>query len=231
MRRLLPLLVVGVSLLVGCGGDDAGPTTTTTTSTSTTSTTSTIPPPTSSIPMTPPTMAPNPAVAGLLGDSLLHQVRQAVRDQWGGGALVIESAPGLEAFDARHAIAGLRDNGVGTIGIVLGTNNARDGYEDRDLRVLEGIARATSFATCQRWVTVTETTPDVDFNEAARTINAGLAALAAERAGLELVDWAGAIAANPEWLAADGLHHTPEGQAALAGMLVEALRECTVPAG
>lgn len=56
--------------------------------------------------------------------------------------------------------------------------------------------------------------------------NQALAAVDGRRWNLRLVDWERMIAAHPEWLAADGVHGSPDGYSARAASIVDAMRLC-----
>jgi lysophospholipase L1-like esterase len=56
--------------------------------------------------------------------------------------------------------------------------------------------------------------------------NAVLRRLDSQLERVVLVDWAGAVAANPSWMSGDGVHGTPTGYRARAQMYADAARSC-----
>lgn len=80
---------------------------------------------------------------------------------------------------------------------------------------------------CVVWANVTTTAPTIYWPtpDAPQVVNAILAAEAAQRPNLEILDWAGA-AAGPGLLLNDGLHHTVGGEARMVNDLVEVAADC-----
>jgi len=80
---------------------------------------------------------------------------------------------------------------------------------------------------CVVWANVTTTAPTIYWptSDAPQAVNAILAAEAAQRPNLEILDWAGA-AAGPGLLLNDGLHHTVAGEARMVNDLAEATADC-----
>jgi hypothetical protein len=236
VRRLL-LAALTLTVVAACsdGGDDPRPPRSTTSSTVERTTTTEddddddderrVTPTSLDLPRDVLAPAFPPVVAGL-GDSLLHGANDEIdagieEVQYVSEALIgvtIQgSSFGLERIVARRP--------AGTA-VVLGTNNASDGPDDEDVPAVGELMATLGRLPCVRWVEVSTSGPDESFNRTARAINAELHRLAQQYATVEIVPWADAIAAHPEWVIFDGIHHTPAGEAALAEAILDALAAC-----
>jgi lysophospholipase L1-like esterase len=110
--------------------------------------------------------------------------------------------------------------------VVLGTNDVLVASGAPDLNGLHALVDALAWAPCVRWVTVTEASAQPALQQWARVVNEELERIVAARPGWALVPWRDLIAGHPDWLVADGIHHTEAGRAALADALTAALRTC-----
>jgi lysophospholipase L1-like esterase len=81
-----------------------------------------------------------------------------------------------------------------------------------------------------RWTTVNESSRFDDLNRGAKVINDELRTQAAERTNFGVIEWGAELAVHPEYLLADGIHHSPEGQRVFVQRLAAALRTCVQPA-
>src|SRR3954454_7675062 len=221
MRRAWILVLVLACIGASCSGDDdheraASVTTTTSTSTTTSTTTTTEPPLT------------RPVVGGV-GDSLMAQVEDALPGALPELDVHAEGIVGLTANDAMFAVGRLRMYAPAAAVVVLGTNDARNGpTSGDDLASIRRVVRSLGEVPCVRWTTVNESSRFADLNDGARVINQELHEQAQQRPNFGVIEWGAELAAHPEWLDPDGIHHSPEGQAAFVQRLAAALRACVV---
>lgn len=221
-RAALALLVLAlVAAACSGGGDDDSPKAAGRTTVPST-TTSTVTGPTT----TSTTEALRPLVAGV-GDSNLFLVRDALPAALPEAEVVVDAIVGLTANDAMPAVERVRSRQPEAVVVVLGTNDARDGpTSGNDLAAVRRVARRLGAVPCVRWATVNDHSRFPDMNEGARVINEELDRQAAARPGFQVIPWAAELAQHPEWLSEDGLHNSPEGQAAFTERLATALRGC-----
>lgn len=115
---------------------------------------------------------------------------------------------------------------AGTIlAVSLFTNDDPRGVGRLEAAVRESV-RIAGPQACAVWATIVR--PPVGGATYAAA-NARLEALAADRtlgADLRIVPWARQVAANPGWVAGDGVHATPEGYRARARLYADAVRSC-----
>ena len=238
MRRLL-LAALALSVLAACSDDDPPPRPTTTTVERTTTTEADddddddddddeprVTPTTTAVSGDVLTPAFPPVVAGL-GDSLLY----AAHDEIDAGIdedvrFVSEALIGVTIQGSSFGFERIKAQRPTATAVVLGTNNASDGADEEDVTAVGKLMADLSRLPCVRWVEVSTSGPDDSFNRVARAINAELHRQAAQYATVEIVPWADAAAAHPEWMALDRIHHTPEGEAALADVILDALAAC-----
>lgn len=236
MRRLL-LAALALSVLAACSDDDPPrrPTATTVERTSTTEANGDDDDDDDDRPRRPPStalpgdvLAPAfpPVVAGL-GDSLLY----AAQDEIAAGVeeevrFVSEALIGVTIQGSSFGFERIEAQRPAATAVVLGTNNASDGPDPEDVTAVGELMADLGRLPCVRWVEVSTSGPDESFNRIARSINAELHRVAAQYATVEVVPWADAVAAHPEWMALDRIHHTPAGEAALAEAVLDALAAC-----
>jgi lysophospholipase L1-like esterase len=223
VRRALALCVVLAIVGLGCS-DDAAPERPaprpSVTSTTTTSTPATTAPPGAT------TTVPGPLTVAGLGDSLLFEAEPELRALVPALDVQTHAVPGLTAVEGRIGLGPLLERRPNALVVVLGTNDIRDGnVSPEELAAIEDLADRIDEVPCVRWAEVSTSGTSASVNEAGVRWNRELAA-AASAHGFGLVPWAAAVAVHPEWLVPDGIHHTPEGQAQFARMLLESLNEC-----
>jgi hypothetical protein len=90
---------------------------------------------------------------------------------------------------------------------------------------LERAVRASAArpGACAVWATIVRPPYDGVSYDAANRV---LTRLAGELPGLRLVDWAGAVARSPSFVAGDGVHGTPAGYRARGQLYAAAIRAC-----
>lgn len=236
MRRLL-LAALALAVLAACADDEPPPRPSTTTTVERTTTTEDddddddddrrrVTPTT--VPLSGDVLTPvfPPVVAGL-GDSLLF----GANDEIVAGIdeevrYVSEALIGVTIQGSAFGFERIRAQRPAATAVVLGTNNASDGADEDDVSAVGELMADLSRLPCVRWVEVSTSGPDESFNRIARAINAELHRQAAQYATVEIVPWADALAAHPEWLMFDDIHHTPAGEAALAEAILDALAAC-----
>jgi len=237
VRRLL-LAALALSVLAACSDDDPPPRPTTTTVERTTTTEPDdddddddderrVTPTTVALPGDVLTPVFPPVVAGL-GDSLLY----GAHDEIDAGIdeekvrFVSEALIGVTIQGSSFGFERIRAQRPAATAVVLGTNNASDGPDEEDVSAVGDLMADLSRLPCVRWVEVSTSGPDESFNRIARAINAELHRVAAQYATVDVVAWADAVAAHPEWVGLDRIHHTPAGEAALAEVILDALAAC-----
>lgn len=189
-------------------------------------TTTTAAPTTTTGPSTTTATVPGPPVAAALGDSLLFEAGDELALALPGLDLRTHAVIGLTTGEGQFGLRALAAADPAALVVVLGTNDSTDGVISSDeLAALDSLARLVSGLRCVRWVEVSTSGSLPGFSAAARTWNEALRR-AADRYGFQVVPWAAQLAANPRWMAPDGVHHSPEGQAAFAGVLAAALDSC-----
>lgn len=231
MRRLL-LAALALTVLAACTADDPAPRRSSPTTVERTSTTDDdddgrrVTP--TSIDLSGDVLTPAfpPVVAGL-GDSLLSgahdEITAALDDDV---RFVSEALIGVTIEGSSFGLERLLAQRPAGTAVVLGTNNASNGPDDEDIPAVGELMKTLARLPCVRWVEVSTSGPDESFNRIARAINAELHRQAAQYATVEIVPWADAVAAHPEWLVFDRIHHTPAGEAALAATILDALAAC-----
>ncbi len=164
-----------------------------------------------------------PAPVSLVGDSLNVGVEPYLRDELPGWSIQTDdvvgrpTAIGLERLDAATSRLGRY------VVISLGTNDPETSVDAFRSAVGDVIALAGP-GRCVVWATIHR---DGDGYE---PFNSVLRDEASQHGNLRLVDWTAMIRAHPEWLAADGIHATPDGYRARADAIVQAMRSCPAAA-
>ena len=100
--------------------------------------------------------------------------------------------------------------------------------DPRNTRALEAAVRATATRPggCSVWATVVRPPLDGVSYAAANALLRGLADDPELALGLQVVDWAAAVARSPSLIAGDKVHASPAGNAALAQLYAAAIRSC-----
>jgi lysophospholipase L1-like esterase len=117
--------------------------------------------------------------------------------------------------------------------IGLGTNDGRIDLDSGAPRFSVSVIRgnietylARTNPQCTVLVNVIEASPaDWRLDISGPEINAMLAD-EAQQNGYLLVDWNSTAAANPAYIKADGVHHTPEGRAAYTDAILDGIEQC-----
>jgi lysophospholipase L1-like esterase len=107
--------------------------------------------------------------------------------------------------------------GVDVMVVMLGSADAQRGEVPVDLEARIDAVVAAADPARVLWVTLNEGLPGA--GEADREINDALHAAAQRHARVTIVDFGAEVGAHPDYLAADGVHLSPDGDLALAAML------------
>jgi len=154
----------------------------------------------------------------LVGDSLNVGVEPYLEQELAGWTIDTDDVVGRST---ETGVEHLREKGASLgryVVISLGTNDpsgAVDAFRT-DIEQVLGLARGR----CVVWATIHRD------GDAYAPFNGALETEAAANRNLRLVDWTSMLAAHPEWLAADGIHATPDGYRARAAAIVSAMRGC-----
>lgn len=131
----------------------------------------------------------------------------------------ISATPGVKIGQSQAEITALAQNQPYAWIIELGTNDA--GAQDT-VWPQQFLAEwsAVSRASCVLYVTVSPRAGPV-----AQQIDASIRNLAKTHANVHVLDWGNIEYQNPSWASGDGIHPTPAGQAALAALEVQRLKQ------
>jgi hypothetical protein len=155
----------------------------------------------------------------LVGDSLNVGVEPYLEAALGGWTIEADdvvgrsTATGLEHVRERGAALGRY------VVISLGTNDPRDGVDAFRADVAQVLDIAGE--RCVVWATIHRD------GDAYAPFNDVLRGEAAANRNLRLVEWTSMLDSHPDWLAADGIHGTPDGYRARAAAIVAAMRGCS----
>ncbi len=154
----------------------------------------------------------------LVGDSLNVGVEPFLRAELRGWSIAADDVVGRST---ETGIEHLRAQGA-TLGrylvVSLGTNDPGNATDAFRADVTEVMRLASG--RCVVWATIHRG------GDAYAPFNDALEAEAAANRNLRLVEWTSMLEAHPEWLAADGIHATPDGYRARADAIVAAMRTC-----
>ena len=103
--------------------------------------------------------------------------------------------------------------------ISLGTNDPVTGADAFRAAVAD-VLEIAGPGRCVVWPTIHRD------GDAYEPFNDILRGAAAHNRNLRLVEWSVMVRAHPAWLAADGIHGTPDGYQARAAAIVDAMRTC-----
>ena len=158
----------------------------------------------------------------LVGDSLNVGTDPYLRDELEGWTIDAHDRVGRRTDEGVEELRRLRSSLAPIVVVSLGTNDA-DGSEDAFRDHVADAIGIVGPRRCLLWATVVRSGAPRD------GFNAVLEAARAEHPNLRLVDWASLVEREPETLALDTVHGTPEGYARRAEETAEAVRRC--PAG
>lgn len=158
----------------------------------------------------------------LIGDSLAVGIKAPLKAELRGWKVKVD------ALESRPLAAGLRilqrqSEPPAILAFTLFTND-----DPRNVKALEAAVRASATRSggCAVWGTIVR--PPYQGTSYAG-VNQRLKQLARQEQlalGLQIADWAGAVASEPSLLAGDGVHATPAGYATMARLYADAIRAC-----
>lgn len=166
----------------------------------------------------------------LVGDSIMRSVvgpvQSAMVDRSAGRSATFNASGGLGVDDSpyvasRITTATVRTGGFSVIVVNLGANDTLAGYVTLNpaahmRRILDAAG-----ATPVLWVNQAETLPNHDV--AAVAYNEALRTTATQYPTMTVVDWGAVLDLHHEYLDPDQLHLNPQGQDALAQVIVSAV--------
>lgn len=157
--------------------------------------------------------------ASLIGDSLNVGIEPYVRHELRGWQVDTDdevgrsTATGVERMRTRTAVL------APYVVVSLGTNDPSGGAEAFRGEVDKAL-RMAGPTRCVVWVAIRRD------GDAYEPFNAVLREAAASSSNLRVVDWPALVQGHPAYLAADGIHATPDGYRARAGAVVAAMNSC-----
>ena len=154
----------------------------------------------------------------VLGDSIAFQSATEIDDALAPIAVRNESAIGRRIDQAMRDARSVVEDGYESLVVILGTNDARHGVSDQDLREITWLAALLEPVDCVQWVQVATDTGDPDFERGEAALNDAIEATKA----VHLVSWS----PDPAWLRADGIHLNDTGQRELADTIRSSLQRC-----
>jgi hypothetical protein len=147
----------------------------------------------------------------VLGDSVLVGADAALASALPGHPVTLQASIGQSLLGAPTIIEARRAELGDVVVIGLGANDGTDPVEfNRRIDALMG-----TLAGVERVIWINQ--PSFEPGRAA--MNAELGAAQARWPSLRVIDWAARVAANPGFVAGDGLHLSPEGQARMAELV------------
>ena len=160
---------------------------------------------------------PSTGVVSLIGDSLNVGIEPYLADALPGWVVRTENEVGRASAEGIDVIERERASLGRVVAVSLGTNDPQD-----DPSTFRGHVRRALGLVGQRcvvWVRIWRNGPNEAFNDV-------LAEEAQANRLLTLVEWDSMLVAHPEWLAADGVHATPDGYRARTLAVAAAVRSC-----
>lgn len=158
----------------------------------------------------------------LIGDSLSVGMEAPLKAELQGWRVEVD------ALKSRPLAAGMRilqqhSKAPAILAFTLFTND-----DPRNVSQLESAVRATATRSggCAVWGTIVRPPYNGTSYDAANRKLKRLARQDELALGLQIADWAGAVASEPSLLAGDGVHATPAGFAAMAKLYADAIRAC-----
>ncbi len=147
----------------------------------------------------------------VLGDSVLVGADAALASALPGRPVTLQASIGQSLLGAPTIIDARRGELGDVVVIGLGANDGTDPVEfNRRIDALMG-----TLAGVERIIWINQ--PSFEPGRAA--MNTELGAAQARWPTLRVIDWAARVAANPGFVAGDGLHLSPEGQARMAELV------------
>jgi len=157
----------------------------------------------------------------VIGDSLAVGFGQALKEELQGWRVRIDAKISRPLRDGLRILA-REDKPPAILAFSLFSNNS-----PREIAELETAVRATATRSgCAVWATIVRPPFDGKSYEAVNRMLVRIANDAQVALGLQIVDWAGTVAAEPGLLAGDRVHATPGGYGVLAKLYADAIRAC-----
>jgi hypothetical protein len=158
----------------------------------------------------------------LVGDSLNEGIEAYVEFMLQGWTIRTRNESGRRTPDGVDVLREEGDDLEPYVVISLGTN---DGREDASgfRRNVRAALRIVGPDRCVVWINLADAYGPFE------PLNAVLEEEADRVDNLRVVDWAGMVAENPDWLAADGIHASDFGYAKRAEAVADAVRACPEP--
>lgn len=164
----------------------------------------------------------------VVGDSILNQSSDKVRAdlEQRGWTPVIAAYGGTAIEQWTGELPQLvADNDPSIVVIELGTNDCTENVCPLVKAAIEATLDAVKPAQQVLWLNV-QTAPD--YPAGAEQVNVALEDAAQSRGNVRIVDFSDEFAGHPEWLDNGGPHLTPEGQAAFARLIGDAVDDFRV---
>jgi len=158
----------------------------------------------------------------VIGDSLAVDFGPALKRQLRGWRVRIDARIGRSLGQGMSILA-RRSRAPAILAFSLFTNDS-----PRQISELERAVRATATrsANCAVWATIVRPPLNGRGYDATNRMLRALADESQLALGLQIVDWARAVAADRSLLDRDGVHATPAGDAMFARMYAAAIRTC-----
>jgi len=160
----------------------------------------------------------------LVGDSLNVGIEPYLGDAFHGRTVDPHDLVGRATAEGVDVLARLGPRLAPVVVVSLGTNDA-DGTEPEFRALVDRAADLVGADRCLVWATIVrDGSPRASFNEI-------LADTASAHRNVRLVDWVSIVAEDPELLASDAVHGTPEGYRRRAEATARAVEACPPGAG
>jgi lysophospholipase L1-like esterase len=158
----------------------------------------------------------------VIGDSLAVGMQDALRAALPGWRVRVDARIGRPLAEGMRVLGAQRDVPA-ILAMSLFTND-----DPGATQALEQAVRATAGRSggCAVWATIVRPPYNGISYAAANGVLVRLAGDPQLALGLRLVDWRGAVAQSPSYLAGDGVHGTPEGYRARGELYAAAIRAC-----
>ncbi len=153
----------------------------------------------------------------LVGDSLNVGVEPYLQEELHRWQISADDVVGRSTPDGIERLRAQRASLGSYVVVSLGTNDPIGAVDAFRANVAETL-RIAGAERCVVWATIHRDDYE-PFNQILRDASAG-------NRNLRLVEWTSMIRAHPDWLAADGIHATPEGYKARAKAIVDSMRTC-----
>jgi hypothetical protein len=158
----------------------------------------------------------------LVGDSLNVGIERDLAQQLSGWRIEAHDLVGRATPEGVDELRRLGGGLAPVVVVSLGTNDL-DGSEDEFRRLVDEAIEIVGPARCLVWATIVrDGTPRTGFNRV-------LEIARSEHPNVRLVEWAVLVGEQPELLAADLVHGTPDGYARRAEETARVVRGCLRP--